>query len=228
MDAILTTPLYNAESLTGIDDVEVALSRLDADIPNASLDPLVNFNHTYLIITRNVKLRLQEQLFDYPKFLNRFDTTFASYYIDAFRNHLQGGDVPAAWRQAFEAAEQGAASPFKCMALGVNAHINNDIPQVLLQTKANNKHTRDYLFVNSIIWASLDEVINDLDVDQRLLSPKTRILKPLYKLSMRWLVVVLRWLAWRNFTLLKAGKIKRQNIEIRAKRIARIINALPI
>lgn len=227
---IVTAPLYEFDNLNTIEDVKHALEQLEKDIPKAAFSALVNFNRTYLIITQNVKKVVETKDFEHPNFLNEFDTLFASYYIDAVKNHLKGEDllVPPAWKLAFKAAEQGKTSPFKCMVLGVNAHINNDIPQVLLKVGARGKHERDYYFVNQIIKRSMDEVIAKLENSDHLVSPKTTALRPLYKLFMRCLVILFRRLAWRNFRLLKRGKIQRYLIELRSNRIARLIMVLPI
>lgn len=227
---IADTPEYRRQNLTIIQDVKHALIKLQKDIPAAELDVLKNFNQTYLIITQNVEQTVQKDKFDHPGFLNNFDAVFASYYLDALKNYLRGNDivVPPAWRYAFESAEAGEVSPFKSTVLGVNAHINNDIPQVLYETSAGDEHIRDYYSVNAIIQQSIDEVLYKLEDSKQLLNPKRRLLRPFYKAMLFGLVVMFRRLAWRNFRLLERGKIQRYRIELRSKRAAQFIRLLPI
>jgi len=227
---IENTPEYSRQNLHGIEDVERALSRLQKDLPRANIDLLRNFNKTYLIITRNVMQASSDDSFDHPDFLEKFDALFAHYYIEALRNHLGKNTLalPPAWKYAFEAAEKGKASPFKCMVLGVNAHINNDIPQVLLEVGASRQHNRDYYFVNSIIKRSIDEVIDELEASDRLINPKMTVLRPVYKLLMHVLVLMFRRLAWCNFRLLQKGSIERHLVELRSKRVALLVRLLPM
>jgi hypothetical protein len=66
-------------------------------------------------------------------FANHQDAVFAKYYIDAFRN-WQAGDraaVPQAWLIAFDSATSKRVSGSGDLLLGMNAHINRDLPFVL-------------------------------------------------------------------------------------------------
>jgi hypothetical protein len=228
--SIVTDEHYDRDHLNGIKDAEKALKRLQKDIPAASLTKLVNFNHTYLIITQNVKSHRTNGEFEHPEFLERFDALFVSFYIEALKNHIQQKYlyVPPAWEFAFRAAEKGKASPLKCLVLGVNAHVNNDIPQVLYETDADGIHLNDYFFVNGIIKDSIDQAIDELDDNRQLLNPKKRLFKPFYKVLMFLLILVFRRLAWRNYRLMRKGKVQRYRMELRAKRTAQFILLLPI
>ena len=66
-------------------------------------------------------------------FANHQDATFAKYYIDAFTNWQSGNRaaVPQAWLTAFDAAQNHALSGAGDLLLGMNAHINRDLPFVL-------------------------------------------------------------------------------------------------
>lgn len=227
---IVNDSKYKRRSLNNIADVEKALRELEADLPKANLNKLANFNRTYLIITHNVKAEVSKGKFENPMFLNKFDTLFASYYIEAVKNHLNNKDfqVPPAWKYAFRASEGRKTSPFKCMVLGVNAHVNNDIPQVLFEVDATGKHWPDYHFVNNVIKNSIDQVILELDDYKQLYSPKNSYLKPVYKVLMHVFIRIFRRLAWRNYKRLKKGEVYRCHIELGSKRIAVFVNLLPI
>ncbi len=225
---ITTQPMFDANTLQSVDDVLLALERLGHDLPKEGLARLDNFNRTYLIITRNVRQHLKKGSFDNPEFLHRFDTRFAYYYLRALYNHLTGeGAVPRAWQHAFTAAERRHVSPMVCMALGVNAHVNNDIPQVLRDCRANRQIYPDYIRVNSIIRDSLDEVI-DLFKEDRSLSPHHRYTRPFYKRGMHLLVMVWRYTAWRKFRRLERREMKVPHIEDKADTLAKGVRKLPI
>jgi hypothetical protein len=66
-------------------------------------------------------------------FANHQDAVFAKYYIDAFRNWQSGNRsaVPKAWLIAFDAATGKKVSGSGDLLLGMNAHINRDLPYVL-------------------------------------------------------------------------------------------------
>jgi hypothetical protein len=69
---------------------------------------------------------------DVPYF-NHVDAVFARYYTDAYYN-WQGGNrsaVPKAWLIAFDAAKGKKVSGSGDLLLGMNAHINRDLPFVM-------------------------------------------------------------------------------------------------
>ena len=66
-------------------------------------------------------------------FANHQDAVFASYYTDAF-NAYRAGDrasVPEPWQIAFDASRDHRVSGSGSLLLGMNAHINRDLPFVL-------------------------------------------------------------------------------------------------
>jgi len=69
---------------------------------------------------------------DVPYF-NHVDAVFARYYTDAYYNWKSGDrtDVPQAWLTAFDAAKGKKVSGTGDLLLGMNAHINRDLPYVM-------------------------------------------------------------------------------------------------
>src|SRR4051794_12122380 len=69
---------------------------------------------------------------DVPYF-NHVDAVFARYYTDAYYNWKNGSrsDVPQAWLTAFDAAKSKKVSGSGDLLLGMNAHINRDLPYVM-------------------------------------------------------------------------------------------------
>ena len=77
--------------------------------------------------------RQQPGYFEDVPFANHQDAVFARYYTDAWTNWRNGnrGSVPKAWLIAFDAAAAGRVSGTGDLMLGMNAHINRDLPYVL-------------------------------------------------------------------------------------------------
>ena len=69
---------------------------------------------------------------DVPYF-NHVDAVFARYYTDAYYNWKNGdrSSVPQAWLTAFDAAKSKRVSGTGDLLLGMNAHINRDLPYVM-------------------------------------------------------------------------------------------------
>ena len=69
---------------------------------------------------------------DVPYF-NHVDAVFARYYTDAYYDWANGNraDVPQAWLTAFDAAKAKKVSGSGDLLLGMNAHINRDLPYVM-------------------------------------------------------------------------------------------------
>ena len=88
------------------------------------------FHATYLHTTRAVRDELAEGGFLDAAWVERWDVAFAALYLDALEASLHGRDVPGPWAAAF--AADGAVAPLRHVLLGMNAHINYDLPQALL------------------------------------------------------------------------------------------------
>jgi hypothetical protein len=69
-------------------------------------------------------------------YMNHMDAVFARYYTDAYYNYKAGKrtDVPAAWLTAFDAARDKRVTATGDLILGINAHVNRDLPFVLAAT----------------------------------------------------------------------------------------------
>jgi hypothetical protein len=70
-----------------------------------------------------------------PAFVNHEDAAFAAMYFSAFDDWTAGrvSRVPPAWRVAFQTAARRQVSGSGDLLLGMNAHVNRDLPFVLAQ-----------------------------------------------------------------------------------------------
>lgn len=71
--------------------------------------------------------------FDDVAYINHMDAVFAKYYFDAYDNYQAGrrSAVPDAWLTAFDAARDRRMTGIGDLLLGINAHVNRDLPFVL-------------------------------------------------------------------------------------------------
>jgi hypothetical protein len=91
------------------------------------------FSLTYLRVTQEYRRTIDTPFFDDTPFVNHEDTIFAHYYFSAFDAWSAGevADVPPAWRIAFDAARDHEVTATGDLLLGINAHVQRDLPLVL-------------------------------------------------------------------------------------------------
>ena len=127
-----------------------------------------------------------------PDWLERWDLAFADIYLDAMEGWDRGEPVSGPWQEAFAAAADQSVPPLRHVLLGLNAHVNFDLPQALLavisddefddpemmrRRYADHKHVDDVLVVRV---ASEDKQIaaaerpGDRRLADRLLTPLNR------------------------------------------------------
>jgi Family of unknown function (DUF5995) len=97
-------------------------------------------------------------LFSDRPFINHADFVFADFYFRAQDAWRYGGQLPEAWRVAFDAASERAVPASTNLLLGALAHIKHDLPFVLYSvglTDANGASRKpDYDAVNRITYAA--------------------------------------------------------------------------
>jgi hypothetical protein len=92
------------------------------------------FSLTYLRTTEEYRRTIDDPtFFEDTNFVNHEDAVFARYYFEAYDNWDAGrrDAVPPAWAIAFRTADARAVSAAGNSALGINAHVQRDLPFVL-------------------------------------------------------------------------------------------------
>ena len=113
----------------GIAGVVAALQqRLDEMPPSAGARRV--FMATYQRTTMAVGAAIEAAQFEDPAWVERWDVVFADLYIRAYDAALSGGSIARPWRLAFDAPTDLPA--LRLVLLGINAHVNYDLPQALL------------------------------------------------------------------------------------------------
>jgi hypothetical protein len=80
--------------------------------------------------------RAQAGYYQDVAYMNHMDAIFGNYYIDAYQDYVHGdrADVAQAWLYAFDAGTNKTVTGAGDLFLGMNAHINRDLPFVLYAT----------------------------------------------------------------------------------------------
>lgn len=98
----------------------------------AENDERQHFHCAYLRSTQSVLKEAEEGKFLDGGWAQRWGLAFAQLYMDAFDTFERGEMAPGPWQVAFEASRDPDITPFHQALLGINAHINFDLPQALL------------------------------------------------------------------------------------------------
>jgi hypothetical protein len=115
----------------GVDALAVRMAALLGEL-EADGDPARFFLGTYLRTTEAVDAAIEGGLFEDPGWVTAWDVDFAELYLDALDAHRRDpASPPAPWRAAF--GTDAAARPEAHVLLGMNAHINYDLPQSLVR-----------------------------------------------------------------------------------------------
>jgi hypothetical protein len=123
-------PIEREGGLT--DEIEAVAARL-ADRLYALPDdraPRRVFLDTYRRTTLAVGAAVADGQFEDAAWVRAWDVAFAELYIDAHDADLAARRVPRPWRLAFDAPAE--LPPLRHVLLGINAHVNYDLPQALL------------------------------------------------------------------------------------------------
>jgi len=90
------------------------------------------FHLAYLNSTKAVMAEVEADRFADSAWAERWGIAFADLYLEAFDVWESGGEPSGPWRVAFEASQDPDIPPVRHALLGINAHINYDLPQAFL------------------------------------------------------------------------------------------------
>jgi Family of unknown function (DUF5995) len=145
--------------------IDVEIRRLRKRQRRWGCDHRAVFATTYLELTKELRRVLRERpdFLRYPKYLYVEDALFANVYFNAIRDARRGEPVPEAWRIAFEAAKSKDLNAAQDMLLGINAHVQNDMPFVLaalgLRTRGGASRKEDHDAINEVLDSSYEKVV---------------------------------------------------------------------
>lgn len=214
------------DDIHSVEDVLVHMNILDKELKNTNLSSLRSFNTTYYIITKNVFSKLNTGYFKHDKLMREFDVVFAKYYFRALKAYISGMPCPDAWKECFQACEKNDSWQFVYMALGVNAHVNNDLAFALYDCIKIHKFKSDYDKVNDVISDSVKEVIEHLHEYSHLADGLEKKLQIIYSIFLN--VIIRNWRkdAWNNYINLQYGYIRAKYINQNALNMLKKISSV--
>ena len=125
-------PVPNCESpsIACIDDEIQRMTQMQAQL---GCDHRAVFDTTYLELTKVMRglLDTDPGLVQDRNYLYTEDALFADFYFDTLSAWDAGRPVAPAWRIAFQQAATGQLTGAQDMLLGINAHVQNDMPFVI-------------------------------------------------------------------------------------------------
>ena len=213
----------------GIDDVIERMTALAEELRRDG-DGRLAFHNTYLRTTEAVAGALRDGAFADPEWVDRWDVAFAQLYLDALDADRRGDPVPEPWAVAFGAAAAKPDLPaVRHILLGMNAHINYDLPQALLAVISDAEFgDRDVRARREADHRKIDEVLSvrvgaeDAELQQTE-PPATwqdRVLQPLNRMATRRFLRESREKVWAN--ALELSKARAAGPDSYAARLAEL------
>jgi hypothetical protein len=189
--------------------VSTMQERLDGLAPDQEY--LREFLGTYRRTTLAVGKAVDGGLFEDPGWVERWDVVFAELYLTALDAHLSGAKPSRPWRLAFDAPPDLPA--LRHVLLGINAHVNYDLPQALLAVISDDdfadgplmaSRRRDHERIDGVLASRVAAEDAELAVHGRSLTD--RVLQPLNRLSSRRFLRESRMKVWHNTVALQAAR----------------------
>ena len=180
----------------------------------AGREPQAEFLGTYRRTTQAVAAAVVTGSFEDPGWVESWDVAFARLYLDALDADLTGvGRVPRPWRLAFHAPS--TTSPLVHVLLGINAHINNDLPRALLAVISDDdfadprvvdRRRRDHERIDGVLATRV--AAEDRNLSQHSArSLLDRALQPLNRVSSRRFLREARQKVWHNTLELQQARL---------------------
>ena len=178
-------------------------------------EPARFFLGTYLRTTRAVGTALDGGVFEDPDWVARWDVDFAELYLDALEAYRKDADaVPAPWRLAFGA--RPGLPPEAHVLLGMNAHINFDLPQSLIRVippedfpspDLLDLRRRDHERIDAVLASRVTEEDIALQRAGGRRTPLDRVLAPVNRQASRLFLRESRRKVWANTRALHAARL---------------------
>lgn len=127
------------------------------------------FLRCYSMMSTNMASAIRDDRFADPSWVTKLMLHFAEYYFVALEQYNRlPEEAPAVWRLVHDTAQQSGVHTLQNLLLGVNAHINYDLPLALydclhqdwplLDEPQRKLRQNDHETVNQIIGDTIDSV----------------------------------------------------------------------
>ena len=185
------------------------------------------FHATYLRTTVAVAREIERGGFLDGAWVERWDIAFAELYLDALEASLAGQRPARPWDIAFGA--DAGLPPLRHVLLGMNAHINYDLPQALLAVISDEefgdaaliaRREADHRAIDRALAARVGAEADELT---RISGPGPRLdrlLRPLSQLGTQRFLREAREKVWANAIAL--SRARRQGPDVYARRLTEL------
>ena len=133
-------------------------------IARSSADAAGYFPALYARVTSRIAASVADGEFEDGERMDVFATTFADYFIRAFRGEIPR---PRCWQASWDVATDDNLLIVQHLLLGINAHVNHDLPQAVVEVVG---HTgdlagarHDFNAINAVLATTSVGVLRDLD-----------------------------------------------------------------
>jgi hypothetical protein len=185
------------------------------------------FHATYQRTTIAVAEELQHGGFADPEWVERWDVAFADLYLDALEASLASRAPTRPWQIAFNAPAE--LPPLRHVLLGMNAHINYDLPQALIAVISSEqfedaallaRREADHRAIDNVLAsrvAAEDDELTRLSGPAPLLD---RLLRPFNRLGTQRFLREAREKVWANAITL--NRARRQGPDVYTVALAQL------
>ena len=146
--------------------VDSVIRKLKARRDRLGCDHRAVFANTYLLLTKEIKrtMKRNPRFFSDNRWLIYEDVTFANFYFALYK---RGAQLPEAWQIAFDTAATGDHNAAQDMLLGINAHVQRDMPYVLagvgIRKPDGTSRKRDHDIGNRILGNAYETIVRDVE-----------------------------------------------------------------
>jgi Family of unknown function (DUF5995) len=171
------------------------------------------FHATYQRTTIAVAQELQRGGFTDAQWVERWDVAFAGLYLDALQAALDGRRPTRPWDIAFKAP--ATLPPLRHVLLGMNAHINYDLPQALLAVITDEqfddpallaRRQADHRAIDDVLASRVAAEDDKLAAISGPAPPLDRLLRPLNRLGTQRFLREAREKVWANAVVLNRAR----------------------
>ena len=149
--------------------IRVTMRRMRELQERLGCDHRAVFATTYLTLTKTYFQLLREQpdFVEDRRYLFTEVAHFANYYFRTLRVYARDRRVPPAWQTALDTARDGEVNGAQDMLLGINAHVQNDMPFVIaelgLETPEGKSRKPDHDVVNAVLEMAYQPVVDEVE-----------------------------------------------------------------
>jgi len=189
--------------------IESVIADMDRRRGNLPAPHLRYFLDTYQRTTRAIGKAADDARFEDPAWVERWDVAFARLYLDA----LDAGEAASRpWRLAFSAPAE--LPPLRHVLLGVNAHVNYDLPQALLavigvtefaDAALLERRRRDHERIDEVLASRVGA--EDVELSTSGKSLLDQLLTPLNRIGSKRFLREGRQKVWHNTAELHAARV---------------------